>query len=431
MDLNRRKDESLVDYHIRLLEGKLVTKELADVDYYELSKYLYGKPIASDNCRRMAYGSLRTVQLLKEAGLSDTAYRTEVSLGKDGTQTRSGLIAMSEAQTKDRNFLLEAHGYDPREFELVSAKNSIWNAPGKDGLLTLYSSKITVKPIQGINGYIVEEVFEKLKRDYVTPKKQYTNYERNGACFIVNYFDVHFAKLAHSEESGENYDYKIARQRLIDATQEYITRLQGIKLEKIIFAIGNDYFNSEFNGTTTAGTAQDNDSRYYKMFEKGIETLIEIIDMLSELAPVHVPLVQGNHDYYTSYSAARVLDAWYRNDENVTIDSAPTTRKYIKFGNDLFGFTHNADERDRIYNLMQIEEPKLWGETLYRTWFTGHKHSEDVVEKGGVIIRQAPSVCSSDAWHKRMGYVGAIKKTQAFIYDKEYGLTDILYVVVK
>ena len=80
---------------------------------------------------------------------------------------------------------------------------------------------------------------------------------------------------------------------------------------------------------------------------------------------------------------------------------------------------------------MQIEEPKLWADTVERTWFTGHLHCEDVKEKGGVYVRQAPTMCGTDAWHKRMGFVNPIKRTQAFVYDEKYGLQDICYVLIK
>ena len=73
----------------------------------------------------------------------------------------------------------------------------------------------------------------------------------------------------------------------------------------------------------------------------------------------------------------------------------------------------------------------MWANTIERTFFTGHLHCEDVEEKSGIFIRQAPTLCSTDAWHKREGYVGSIKRTQSFIYDKNDGLVETHYVIVK
>ena len=304
----------------------------------------------------------------------------------------------------------------------------------KNGLITLYCSKVTVKPRTEISLNEVEEIFNRMNRDKRKFSKIKT--EKNidsDKCLIINFFDVHFSKLAHSSECGENYDYKIAQKRMYDSIAEYILRLKGKKFSQIIFAVGQDYFNSEPTGNTVGNTKQDNDSRYSVMFEKGVESLIDCIDLLQETfgCTIFVPLVQGNHSTYTEFYAAQYLKAWYRNDDSIVVDANPTPRKYFKFGVNLFGFTHNSEEKDRLYNVMQIEGPKMWADTIERTWFTGHLHSEDVKEKGGVYIRQAPTMCGTDAWHKKMGFVNPIKRTQGFIYDENYGLYDIIYVMIK
>ena len=43
VELNRRPDETQLDYHKRLVYGKLVDKTLGDLDYSELSDYAYGQ----------------------------------------------------------------------------------------------------------------------------------------------------------------------------------------------------------------------------------------------------------------------------------------------------------------------------------------------------------------------------------------------------
>lgn len=64
MDLSQRPGESNVDYHKRLVYGKLVDKTLSDVDYTELADALYGQAYAPDVARRMVYGSKRTLDAL-------------------------------------------------------------------------------------------------------------------------------------------------------------------------------------------------------------------------------------------------------------------------------------------------------------------------------------------------------------------------------
>ena len=67
MSLSRQPNETDFDYHRRLVYGKLIDKTLADVDYAELSQYVYGQEYSSDVCRRMMYGSSKTLQMIDKA----------------------------------------------------------------------------------------------------------------------------------------------------------------------------------------------------------------------------------------------------------------------------------------------------------------------------------------------------------------------------
>lgn len=70
--IEQRENESKLDYHRRLVYGKLVDKTLADIDYSELSELVYGQPYSSDVARRMLYGSRKTLELLDEERVSQS-----------------------------------------------------------------------------------------------------------------------------------------------------------------------------------------------------------------------------------------------------------------------------------------------------------------------------------------------------------------------
>lgn len=71
MSIERLPGETDLQYHKRLVYGKLVDKTLADVDYTELAEDAYGQPYSSDSARRMMYGSCKTLQLMDECAKSD------------------------------------------------------------------------------------------------------------------------------------------------------------------------------------------------------------------------------------------------------------------------------------------------------------------------------------------------------------------------
>lgn len=64
VNIERKQDESLLEYHKRLVYGKLVDKTLSDMDYTELAELVYGQAYSSDVARRMLYGSRRTLELM-------------------------------------------------------------------------------------------------------------------------------------------------------------------------------------------------------------------------------------------------------------------------------------------------------------------------------------------------------------------------------
>lgn len=350
--------------------------------------------------------------------------------GKSGTYTYDRLIEICEGETITPELIMQKHNIDPTQWEVVTYKNNYWNAQTKaEGKIIMYQSKVVVKPI-GKHVLDIEDI--KQHFDNYVPQYALSNinrvYDDDGDKLLAPcFFDVHFSKLAHADETGEHFDYKIAKQRVINSAQAYIDRLKNEKFAKVLFVIGNDYFNSESDGATFNHTKQDNDSRYGKMFKKGVETLIEVINMFAQKAPVEVVLIPGNHDTVISFYAACVLEAYYRNDDDITVDCTPRMRKYSRFGCNLIGLTHGSEEKDRIYGLMQVEAAKDWGETTTHEWLVGHLHSEGVTDKMGVVVRRIPSLTGTDAWHAKMGYTMSSKRSCAFIYHKDEGLKEILY----
>lgn len=70
-----------MNYHRRLVYGKLVDKTLSDVDYSELAQYVYGQEYSSDVARRMMYGSCKTLQMIdkeRQEAVTDNQLLSEI-----------------------------------------------------------------------------------------------------------------------------------------------------------------------------------------------------------------------------------------------------------------------------------------------------------------------------------------------------------------
>ena len=277
-----------------------------------------------------------------------------------------------------------------------------------------------------INSMITEHMAG-FAREYKGPGRVSSNINNAEDYLLeVPVVDLHLSKLAWEPEVGESYDYKIAEKRYKEVVEDVYSRAEKVMPGKILIPIGHDFFHTDtLQGTTTAGTPQDFDGRWQKQFNKGVELQVWTLDLFSQLAPVDCLLVPGNHDKMVSYYALMFLSAWFKDREDVAINTDPKTRKYVEFGKNLIGFTHGDKEKKRIFGNMQVEAAPAWGRTKYREFHTGHWHHESTKEEHGVIVRSLSSITATDAWHFESGFVGAIAKQQTFLWHKTKGLYEI------
>lgn len=390
----------------------------------EVYKILFDMELSENESRKRLYGVNDYLDNnTNETPLEHTiSNKINTSINNDGSQSDERIVqVINESQMKDSSFLLEAHGYDPLHWQLTNAKSSMWERGVET---TLYSSKITVKPrFNPATQLNIDEIFENIKIPISIEKRKEISSEY---ILVVNLRDVHLGKLSWVGETGENYDYKIAIQRVMGAVADIKERVGHRKFEKIVLCMSDDFFHfDDVEGSTTKGTKLDTDLRWTKLFLKGTELGIRVIDELAEIAPVDYVYVPGNHDFQTSFYASCVLYEHYLNNENVNIDISPKTRKYVEYGKNLIGFAHGQEESKRIEQVMPVEASEAWGRTRYREFLLGHLHSEHLREIGGVKIRNVSSTTGTDSWHSRLGFVGSIKMSQCFIYHKEYGLLTI------
>ncbi len=241
--------------------------------------------------------------------------------------------------------------------------------------------------------------------------------------------DLHIGKMGWNKESGEDYDTKEAIKRYNTAFDELLTRINLNSIERFLLPIGNDMINIDnSNGTTTAGTPQNCDSRWQQMFIKAKDLLISNIDKISKIAPVHIIVISGNHDFSTMLYLGEVLNAWYRNSKNVFIDNNPKQRKYYEFGENLLAFTHGNEEKHQDLGLIVAsEEKEMWARTSFREIHLGHFHKTKTTkyietdEYQGFRVRILPSLSGTDAWHNSKGYMST-KAAEGFLYHKKQGL---------
>lgn len=451
MDFEKRISDygmTLEQYEASFAEITAKVQGNSDKDWTEIIDE-YSIPLSRNTLRNACsnvYGSVfvkeyfekkrkREMEDLSEeiAPLSFPRYKEQTDVNKDGSFTSDRLIEINEENLKNPEFLLNAHGYDPLEWELVSARNSIWNQGGKSGVKNLYASKINVKPRTEISQIEIEEFYEDLVRNY-NPNRDFGLNQKldSGILYEIPIMDLHYGKYASGNVTNSAYDYIEAERCFNVIISEAITDIKSRNIEKILMPIGNDLLHFDnVQSTTTRGTAQDTNMRHQEMFKGCVEMLIDGITKLNKYAPVDLMYVPGNHDFSSSWHMVMTLWAYFHEDPNVLVDVDMHPRKYYEWGNCLIGFTHGDKEGKRLDKIMQVEAKEAWGRTKYAEWHNAHLHSDQAIkELGGLIIRNLPSVTGEDNWTHESGYVGAVRKCICFIWDKEKGLKGTNNIVI-
>lgn len=244
----------------------------------------------------------------------------------------------------------------------------------------------------------------------------------DGKLLVVNLADAHIGKLCNKEQAGHNYDLKIAKEIYLRTLNDLVSKAkrQG-GIEKIWYIVGNDYLTIDTpQNTTTRGTPQDVDTRFSKIFREGRKLLIDTIEVLKQVAPVHIIVMPGNHDRASMFHLGDALECWFRNDKNVTVDNDDKLRKYYSYGFNAFSITHgDGIKAEKLIQVPLSEYGPEWGAAKRRYVFCGHFHHYKVQNMQGTEIWTFPSVSGSDDFHQLNGYVGSTRQAIAMVFSDD------------
>ena len=369
------------------------------------------------------------------------SFTTTVSSNGDRTYTE--IRKETSVSVKTLDDLIEVCDIDTDVWEVSSWECKAYEAwIKKDGEIysnPKYSIYAKLKKRKVETDVVLQKqvILDELKEVVSTPIPV-KEYKHNGGLLLeLALFDPHFGKLAHAEESGADYDLKIAGETYRAAIADLLSKIDLSSVGRILFPIGNDLFNVDnMSKLTFNGTPQDTDTRFHKMVKYVKNLLIETINELSEIAPVDVVVVPGNHDTSITFLAGEILDAYFHTNPNVSIFNSAKLRKYYVFGQNSFLFTHgDREKQNELGMIFAAEEPQIWGNSKYRFCQIGHYHHTKKInflfanEFQGFQVQILPSLSPADAWHAGKGYM-ALRQAKAFLFDPNKGLVaELTYTV--
>lgn len=407
--------------------------------------------VTTERVRRI-YRTLRENGVVEDAPIaqSKNSFKENVRTGE------ADVTFVTNKRIKTLAQLLAACEVDANEWEVITFEVNKWEVGRKDKSLDWNvnkgvveygrakdSGKIFVEPLFQVKAKLGRRKLTKdlgLQKEVILKELMgfsskvklnlgdRTKYANKSQLLEICIFDAHFGKLAWREETGEDYDLKIAEARVKKSIAKLLSRVNLDNVGRILFPVGNDLINVDNrNNMTTGGTPQDTDARFMKIIKAVRRILIEIITDLSKIAPVDVLIVPGNHDTSSSFMIGEILDAYFHNNERIYIDNSPKMRKYYRFGKNSFQLTHgNEEKHGDLALIFATEEKKLWADTDFRFVQLGHLHKNkktnyiSVDTYQSVTVQILPSLSGTDAWHSKKGYMSQ-KQAKAILFDAVEG----------
>jgi UDP-2,3-diacylglucosamine pyrophosphatase LpxH len=234
--------------------------------------------------------------------------------------------------------------------------------------------------------------------------------------------DAHIGAMSWHEESGDDWDLKIAEQKLCGVFSRCVKSAPNCKQATIINL--GDWFHRDNQAgiTERSHNSLDCDGRYAKMIRVGIKIMRTMItECLARHESVRVINVIGNHDDTGALFLSAALANIYENEPRITIDTSPSVFNYVEFGKVLIGAHHgHTCKADKLAGVMAANMPEAWGRTKHRIWLTGHIHHDSTKEYPGVSVESFCTIADKDAYASAGGWRSR-RNTKCIIMHREFG----------
>jgi hypothetical protein len=242
---------------------------------------------------------------------------------------------------------------------------------------------------------------------------------------IINQYtltDYHLGMMAWAEESGDDWDLKIAEDTIVRFFE--VAMANSPDAEECIFAQIGDFLHWDGLDAVTPTNKQvlDADTRFTKVVRVAIRVLRRIITiLLNKYKVVHIVMAEGNHDPASSVWLREMFSAFYDYEPRLVIDTNPDPYYCITFGKVCL-FYHHTHKKPigQLDNVFVSKFKKEFGESEHVYAHTGHLHHLKVIESNLMVLEQHRTLAAKDSYSSRGGY-GSGRDSKVITYHKDYG----------
>lgn len=367
---------------------------------------------------------LRTVEIYAR---TRSLHATARELGMDRNAIRGRLQrAAEQGISTPEQQIATLHGINP-EHDLTHAvpaplvlkgTSTLYGEDGKPKLQWV-KTRVDQDRVEVAMRAAIEAMAESIPRVEPTKGPEFGN-EKLCNCYVVT--DFHLGALSWHEESGADWDLKIAEKTLVRWFEQAIA--QSPNAETAVLAQLSDFLHADGIEALTPASKHllDVDSRFAKVVRVAIRVLRQVIDMLlAKHKRLHVIMADANHDPVSQIWLREWFGVLYENEPRVTVDRSPSPYNAFEFGKVAL-FYHHGHKR-KVTNVAEVfaaQFREMFGRTKFAYAHTGHLHSIDVKENNLMIVEQHRTLAAPDAYAARGGWLSG-RDAQVITYHSEHG----------
>lgn len=203
----------------------------------------------------------------------------------------------------------------------------------------------------------------------------------------LNIGDAHIGMLAHKDETGANFDIKIAKAEILQAAFDLIDMAPDCE-RMVINDLGDGtHYENMKAMTERSGHQLDFDGRFGKMIDAYLDIMESMIEKaLRKAATVDVIINQGNHSETNDYWAARYFRRLYARLGNNRVNVLQNESPFIGYRmGKTFVLVHHGHKvkPETLRQIMSTDYAIDWGESEFRYIDGGHIHHFSAKELGG------------------------------------------------
>lgn len=371
MELERRQGESPLDHHKRLVYGKLVDKTLADYDYTELSKYVYGKEYAPDVARRCMYGSRYTLELLDSLSMKTIP---------DPELMENIEEQMRELRKERQRF------YDQRR-----EYNKLLSVEGRQE--HLYESLIKA----------ADELGETVGNIYANDYPADLTFDEDEAVLVLS--DWHYGMRV--ENIYNKFDIEICKKRVKSVVNSASQRLLLHNIRKLHVIVLGDLYHGGIHVSVRVASEELVCDQLMQVSEILAQSIQELSHYVEETIVYttygnHCRTIQNKKDNVHRDNMERIIPWWlrqrFKDDDNIIVAPEPETEFIFAnvAGHEICAVHGDLDNigRGSAAMLSTLFQRKLGKNIEYI--LLGDKHHRESLEELGITTSICGALCGSD-----------------------------------